>query len=158
RLLDELRPGDSASIVLAGRRAIGPETIFPEPTPAINDVRQAVDGLSVSALGTDLIVAVQKAGQVFGSSAAQSKEGYIFSDMQVRGFEEHDDLAAGEAEGRNLYFFVRLRPEHPENLAVTTVNLAAARPMVGVPFSIQPHVLNHSDQVRSTGVRLFVDG
>src|SRR5688572_3413047 len=54
QLVDELRPGDTASVVLAARRAAGPEVLFPEPTPALGDVRQAIDSLAPAALGTDL--------------------------------------------------------------------------------------------------------
>src|ERR1700682_4587364 len=57
-LIDSLRPGDTASIVLAGRRATGPEVLFPEPTPALGDVRQAINALRVSPLGTDLVAAL----------------------------------------------------------------------------------------------------
>ncbi|MGE0609976.1 MAG: BatA domain-containing protein [Pirellulales bacterium] len=157
RLLDELRPGDTASVVLAARKAAGPETLFPEPTPALNDVRQAVEQIVPAELGTDLVAAVARAEQILRSSAAKSKEVYVLSDLQTRGWEERDDPSTGEAESRNLYFVVRLRPDQPENLAVTSVNLASARPMVGVPFSIQPHVLNQSQRVRATTVRLFID-
>src|SRR5438132_7721742 len=37
-IVDSLQTGDTATIVLAGRRASGPETLFPELTPALGDV------------------------------------------------------------------------------------------------------------------------
>src|SRR6516165_4568984 len=40
-LVGELRPGDTASVVLAGRRASGPEVLFAEPTPELGDVVEA---------------------------------------------------------------------------------------------------------------------
>src|SRR5437764_6216947 len=42
-ILDGLGRNDSASVVLAGRRAAGPEVLFPQPTPQLADVSQAVD-------------------------------------------------------------------------------------------------------------------
>src|SRR6516165_4207136 len=53
-VLDTLRPGDTASIVLAGRRAGGPEVLFPEPTAELADVLHALHALAVAPLGTDL--------------------------------------------------------------------------------------------------------
>src|SRR5262249_16966370 len=57
-LLDNLQPNDTVSVVLAGRRGDGPEVLFPQLTPDLGDVIQAVNGLQVMALGTDLTGAV----------------------------------------------------------------------------------------------------
>lgn len=158
RLLDDLGPGDTASVVLAARRAGWPQVLFPQPTPELADVRQAMEGLSPAALGTDLSAAVRRAEEVLRQSAAESKEVYVLSDLQDAGWELRDEAAAADEDARNLYFFVRLRPERTENLALTAVRYAAARPMVGVPFSIRPHVRNDGPVSRSATVRLVVDG
>ena len=50
-LVEGLRPGDTASVVLAGRKAGGPEVLFPEPTPRLGDVLQAIDGAEAGTLG-----------------------------------------------------------------------------------------------------------
>src|SRR5262245_26272300 len=51
-LLAGLRPGDSVSVVLAGRRASGPEVLLAEPTPELGDVLEAVNHARVACLGT----------------------------------------------------------------------------------------------------------
>src|SRR5438105_3716995 len=53
-LLAGLGPNDTATVVLAGRRADGPEVLFPQPVGDRDEVRKRVEGLEVAALGTDL--------------------------------------------------------------------------------------------------------
>jgi hypothetical protein len=157
-LIDSLRPGDTASLVLAGRRAAGPEANFAEMTPQLGDVRQALDGVRLSALGTDLSKAVARARAIVERSAADSKEVYVLSDLQDSGWEIPADEKAPLTDADSLVFFVRVRPDEPEDLAVTAVQYAAARPMVGVPFAIRPHVRNQSRHVRACVVKLWIDG
>jgi len=154
-LVDGLRSGDTAAIVLAGRRSVGPEILFDQPTPELGDVRQAIDNLQVSPLGTDLTAALAAAERIARSSSAQSKEIYVLSDLQASGWLAQTE-AAGESEV--LLFLVRVQPRQTENLAVTAVQYAASRPMVGAPFAIQPHVLNAGGRVRECDVSLWIDG
>jgi hypothetical protein len=156
-LLGELKPGDTASVVLAGRRAAGPQVLFAEPTSNLPDVRQALDGVTVAALGTDLSEAVRRAEDVLRSSTAQSKEIYVLSDLQDSGW-ELSDAPASATKSDSLVFFVRLRAASTENLAVTAMQYATSRPMVGVPFLIRPHVRNAGKQMRDATVSLIVDG
>lgn len=157
-LLDGLKSGDTATVVLAGRRAQGPEVLFPEPTSELGDVRQAIGRSAPAALGTDLSAAVARAEELLRASSAQSKEIYVLSDLQDSGWEvgSADDDATGKLGA--LVFFVSIRPKQVENLSITAVQYAASRPMVGVPFVIRPHVRNQSETVKSSAVRLYVDG
>src|SRR5260370_174668 len=50
-VLRGLSAGDSATVILAGRRASGPEVLFPEPTEQLEEVRRALDRVKVSSLG-----------------------------------------------------------------------------------------------------------
>jgi len=156
-LLDGLRDGDSAAIVLAGRRSGGPETVFPEPTSELGDVRQALDQVGVATLGTDLTGAIARAEQVAAASNARSREIYVLSDLQDAGWELRDEPGAPQAESEYLYFFVRVRPELAENLAITALHYAAARPMVGIPFAIRPHIRNEGRGAANAHVALFID-
>jgi hypothetical protein len=157
-LLDSLKSGDTAAVVLAGRRAQGPESLFPELTSELGDVRQAIGRSEPAFLGTDLAAAVARAEELLRSSPAQSKEIYVLSDLQQTGWEAGS--SQNDATGRlgALVFFVSVRPKQVENLSITAVQYAASRPMVGVPFVIRPHVRNQSETVRSCAVRLYVDG
>ncbi|NQU11535.1 BatA domain-containing protein [bacterium] len=157
RLLDELRPGDTAALVLAGRRADGPEAVFPEPTTAIDDVRRALDALPVAPLGTDLSRAVGRAEMIARSGSASSREVYVLSDLQDSGWEV-GGLPARSGDSDVLFFFVQVRPRRPANLALTALQFAAARPMAGLPFAIRPQVLNQGSASRAAEVSLYVDG
>jgi hypothetical protein len=156
-LLDGLAAGDSAALVLASRRAAGPEVVFSEPTPRLGDVRQAVASTPLAVLGTDLSAAVRRAQGIAARSAADSKEIYVFSDLQDSGWEIADDKTTSPVAG-SVVFFVRVRPEHPRDLAITALEYANSRPMVGVPFAFRPHIRNHASDPRSLSVRLVVDG
>jgi uncharacterized membrane protein len=155
-VLDGLRPGDMASLVLAGRRARGPEVVFAEPTPQLGDVRQALDQASLSSFGTDLSSAVKAARHVLAKATTEAKEIYVLSDLQDSGWPMDDGPTPGGSE--ELMFFVRVRPEKPADLAITAVQYSAARPMVGVPFAIRPHIRNAGDESRASNVKLWVDG
>lgn len=157
-VIDSLHDGDTASIVLAGRRAAGPEVLFPEPTPALGDVRTAIDNIRVRPLGTDLVGALKRAADVVRNSGKQSKEVYLLSDLQDSGWEIPQKKAAANGEDSDvLVFLVGIRPKEAENLAVTAVQYATSRPMVGAPFSIRPHVRNHGKKLRSAKVSLYID-
>ena len=155
-VLAGLRPGDRAALVLASRRAAGPTVLFPEPTAAWGDVRQALDGVTVSALGTDLAGAVARAEEVARTGPANSREVYVLSDWQRSGWELAELPARGTSEV--LFFCVSVRPPQVENLSVTALQLGAARPMAGIPFAIRPLVKNQSPGARGTEVALYVEG
>jgi hypothetical protein len=157
-LLDHLQPNDTISVVLAGRRADGSEVLFPQLTPDLGEVSQAINSLQVMALGTDLTGAVLKAEEILTKSNAASKEVYVLSDLQESGWEKPDEQTATKGDSEVLYFFVSVRPKTVSNLAVTAVQYASPRPMVGVPFAIRAHVNSQGEQTRPSEVRLYVDG
>src|SRR5262245_45033285 len=70
-VLKALAPADTVSVVLAGRKAGGPEVLFPEPTGQLEEVRGAIDRLQVKALGTDLTGALARAEQVAAGARTQ---------------------------------------------------------------------------------------
>jgi hypothetical protein len=153
-----LGANDTASVVLAVRRAEGPEVLFPQTTPAIGDVAQAVDAVTVAALGTDLAGAVQRAEAILARTEAASKEIYVFSDLQEPSWERLDETAGGQGGTDLLYFFVQTRPKAVTNLGITAVQYASPRPMVGVPFTVRAHVVGQGEQARERSVRLVIDG
>lgn len=156
-ILDTLRPGDTAALVLAGRRASGFDTPFAEPTPQLADIRQALEGLEPAMLSADLTGAIARARELLRGQAAQSRELYVLSDLQAAGWS--GGLEPPQAADADVpVFFVRVRPARLEGLAVTSLQYAASRPMVGVPFAIRVHVRNLSSRSQACTVRLVVDG
>jgi hypothetical protein len=158
-VIDSMRSGDVASVVLAGRRVTGPEALFAQPIGDLNDVRQAVTGLTGSTLGTDLTAAVAQAEDMLRATHASSKEIYVFSDLQSTGFSERDKTAAAADASEVSYYVVRVQPQKAlTNRAVVAVQYASARPMVGVPFAIRPLLNAVGEDDKPIEVSLFVDG
>lgn len=156
-VLDSLRAGDSAAVVLAARRpAEGTaELLVPQLTDQLGDVRQAISGVQVSSLGTNLTAAVARAEALAAGANADSREVWVFSDLQDTGWELTKPTAPSDP-SRVAFVFVGVRPQRPSNRAVTAVQFAAARPMVGVPFSLRP-LLNLAADDPETKVTLYVD-
>jgi uncharacterized membrane protein len=150
-----LKPGDRVGVVLAGRRADGPEVPVAPPTDRLDDAIRAVDGVEAAPLGTDLAGAISKAESLVRDGPASSKEVYVFSDLQESGWGE---AAEGEkVDGSGVSFvFVQVRPRQP----VTNVGVqyAASRPMVGAPFVIRPLLSVNDSTLDAVNVRLYVDG
>jgi len=155
-LVEGLKPGDTASVVLAGRKAGGPDVLFPEPTPAHGDVLGAINAVQVATLGTDLPGAVARAEAVALAARSRGKEVYVLSDLQDGGWQPPGESKAPA--GEVSFFFVRFRPGATENLAVTAIQYAAARPTAGVPFAIRPHLTAQGGNAAACSVRLVVDG
>ena len=148
-LVESLKKGDRVGIVLAGRQAEGPEVVL-EPTDERNDAVQALDRVRivrrekgqpdhVRAVGTDLQGAVTRAEEMLKNSDPRGREIYVFSDLQASGWDRPEkDTASGDTSDIG-YVFVQTRPRQPvTQVAVTAVQFASPRPLVGVPFLFRP--------------------
>jgi hypothetical protein len=157
RVIEGLGKNDAAAIVLAGRRAEGPEAPLPEPSHERGQVLQTLDRVAVSSLGTDLTAAIRRAELIALSATTSHKEVYVFSDLQDSGWELTDK---GRSDTSQVsFFFVRVRPqERVRNVGVTAVQFASPRPMAGVPFTIRPLLTVQDPDEDDRVVRLFVDG
>ena len=155
-ILAGCKPGDQATIVLAGRRDVGPEEVFPQLNSDLDEVKQALDQIAVSSLGTDLSGSVSRAVALLRGNSASSKEVYVLSDLQDTGW---DDRLEEPPPGSNevSVAFVRIQGKNTEQLAITAVQYGSSRPMIGVPFEIKPYVLIQGERA-SCEVRLVIDG
>jgi hypothetical protein len=156
KIVGQLRPGDTASLVLAGHRADGPQVVFPRPTDRLDDVTQAIDAAKPTDLTTDLTEAIPVAEAQARSATADGKEVYVFSDLQETSWPERplDDNAGGPA-----LVVVQVRPQKPvTNVGVTAVQFNSARPMAGAPFTIRPLLTIAGDRSDAVAVSLFIDG
>ncbi len=156
KVVEELRPGDSASVVLAGHRADGPQELFPRPTTRLEDVLQALDGVKPTELSADLTEAIPVAEAQARAAPAQAREVYVFSDLQETSWP--DRPLEGDAGGPAL-FVVQVRPRKPlSNVGVTAVQFNSARPMAGAPFTLRPLLSIAGEKADAVNVRLIVDG
>ncbi len=160
-VLRGLSAGDTASVVLAGRRAGGPEVLFPEPTPDLDEVQRAVDRARVGSLGTDLSAAIARAEEVASAGRADGRSVsiYVLSDLQESGWDVPATPSARSASSDTSFVFVSIRPRKaPNNRAVTAVRYAATRPRIGVPFAVRPLLALGADDGKDVKVRLYHDG
>jgi hypothetical protein len=157
-MLDTLKSGDTAGIVLAARRDpdSGPEVLVP-PTGQTADVRQALNRVQLAVAGTNLTEAIARAEVLAAASTADSREVWVFSDLQDSGWEMQTATAPSDP-SRVGFVFVSVRPQKASNRAVTAIQFAAARPMVGVPFRFRPLISFAGDDAAEAHVRLYVDG
>jgi hypothetical protein len=155
-VLAGLKAGDTAAVVLAGRRDVGPEAVFPQLTDRLDDVRQAVEGLRVAPLGTDLSGALARAETIVRGGNASSKEIYVISDLQDSGWEDAPERTAPGGSDASITF-VRNRPRTRDNVAVTAVRYGAHRPTANEPFDIIPQIAFQGTATKAE-VRLVVDG
>jgi hypothetical protein len=153
-LVAGLRPGDTASVVLAGRRASGPEVLFAEPTPGLGDVLEALNHAQVACLGTDLPGALARAELIAAASSAPNKEVYLLSDLQDSGWDLSEATAHAPTDCQVA--IIRIRPKTVANVAVTAVQHAPARPIAGVPLAIRPHLTVQGEPARPCTIRLFI--
>ena len=159
-ILASLGGGDTATVILAGRRADGPEVLFPEPTTDHDDVRAAIAKRKVAALGTDLAAALTRAEELALLARADDRSVtvYVLSDLQESGWDASASVSAS-ANSDISYVFVGLSPaKTPNNRAVTAVRYAATRPRVGMPFTLQPQLLMGKDDTMDATVKLVIDG
>jgi hypothetical protein len=159
-VLRALAPDDTVSLVLAGRRAGGPEVVFPEPLAEHVEVQRAIDRATVQPLGTDLTGAVRAAEEVVAGSrtAGRSAMIVVFSDMQESGWDlpPRDTIRSDATD--TAFVFVAIKPARPPaNRAVTAVRYAATRPRVGVPFAIRP-LVSLGNEGGDVDVHLVVGG
>jgi Aerotolerance regulator N-terminal/von Willebrand factor type A domain len=160
-ILASLSSGDTASVILAGRRATGPEVLFPEPTPDLDDVKAAIAKRQVATLGTDLGAALTRAEElaILARAARRSVTVYVLSDLQESGWDAPTSDTARSDNKDISYVFVGLRPtKTPNNRAVTAVRYAATRPRVGMPFALRPLLSLGKDDTKDATVKLFIDG
>ncbi len=155
KVIQGLRPGDSASVVLAGRRADGPRALFDRPTARLDDVAQALDGVRPSGLSADLTEAIPVAEKQARAANADAKEIYVFSDLQETSWP--DRPLAGDPGGPALVV-VQVRPKKPvANVGVTAVQFNSGRPMAGAPFAVRAKVNVAGEGGEAPEVGLFVD-
>src|SRR5262249_61979971 len=129
-----------------------------EPGGNRGEALQAIDPLKVSSAGTDLPGAVRRAEMIALASSTPHKEVYVFSDLQDTGWEISDEKSTTDA-SQVAYFFVQVRPrQRVRNVGVTAVQLGAAPPMPGVPFTIRPLLSVDDPAAQAVTVRRHVGG
>ncbi len=139
--------GDRATLLLAGRRDLGPTILAQPVTTDLEALRTALSSLSPTDLAADLDAAVLAAGRLVGAGG----EVIVLSDLRAAGF-------AGrgmELDPSVALLMVDLAPSREApNLSIDALQYDAPRPLTGVPFTFRALVHNHSDAPRRATMHL----
>jgi hypothetical protein len=154
-VIEELSParGDAAALVLGGYREAGPTVLFDQPTTDLDAVRRAIDAVTLTDLATDLNGAIAAAGDLL-SQATVGGEVIVISDLQATAFAP--DHVVSPDPTVSMVFLACEGAADDANVSIDAVQLGAARPMIGVPFTFRTLLVNHDDRPRTTRVQLVV--
>ena len=153
-----LRPGDTASIVLAGRKAGGPR-LYSSAADAGTRRRAPGTQRCPRRHARHRPFRGRRQGRDARRVLPRAEQGGLRPERPAR-----QRLAARRRRGRehtsrdDRVLFVQVRPKTVANRAITAVQYAAARPMAGVPFAIRPHVTIQGEPAGDAVVRLVIDG
>ncbi|HZT42297.1 MAG TPA: BatA and WFA domain-containing protein [Chthonomonadaceae bacterium] len=147
-LLDDLRPGDAANVILAGA---APQAVLPKPGGDFGTLRQAIKSAQPTPERGDMPAAIAAAAQQLGDTRSAHKELILASDFQRTNWADvrFDALPADV----NLVF-LRAAPEDRENAALLDLSLRPAAPRVGEEASVEAEVWNGASVTRSLPVTL----
>lgn len=171
-VLDALDPqrGDQATVILAGFRSDGPAVLFNEPTSDLTSLRQRLEQLEPTDLGSDVEQAVRVAAAQLGVNltpegtveslrgpASQLRQIVVISDMQSP-LEAMAVLPSMDQSLVEMLLLPVTTPGRKANVSIDVVDFASNRPVRGMPFTVRALVTNHSDMNLRPQVELVVEG
>jgi hypothetical protein len=146
RLLDELRGGDLANVILAGS---APFTVLPRPGRDLGTLMQAVRAAQTTSQQGQMAAALALAAEQLAGVKATQKELLILSDFQRSNWRDVR-FDAFPPEVRLVFFPVETAPR--ENAAVTALRLQPAAPRPGEPTQLFATLWNGSPVSRALRV------
>ena len=152
RLLESLRQGDSASLILMSDV---PDVVFKRLTPDIQQVRAAIENAQLSHRGGNVWPSIWKAYTLLEQSDNPHKAIYLISDLGENGWRDWkkppDDLGAPDI------VVIRIGETEANNRAVEKIVLSNEPVGMGMPVQISAK-LSGSDAKSEVTVELFIDG
>jgi hypothetical protein len=176
QILDELKDGDEAALLITG----GPA--YPELGKLYHtqeQIRQILPQAHVSYQRADLAIRVQQARELLNQSTAANKQIYVITDMQKVSWENiggtdrasdqnSDALTPGpspKGKGEMLIesqdipvILIDCHRAPKPNVAVQGLELEAEVPVTGLPVKATVQLLNTSSVSQQRVVQLYVDG
>lgn len=152
-VLDSLKRGDSASLILASDH---PDIRFTSFTQNLDEVRVEIQNAKLSYRSTDILRSLEAANELLARARQGSKEIYLITDMRRNGWK---GMGRKGINLRGRLFLLPVGEKSPDNIAVTSVKLDRRLLPVNIPVKIEVTVRNHSDAPVSEAVlELSVDG
>jgi hypothetical protein len=153
---ERLRPDDRVTLY---RLAAKPEEVFSRFSSDAESIRESIENLTVSASRANLFAGLS---ELFGPESRQLVDPviYLFTDRQANSWKELDDeLADGliPPGSRLVVVGVGSNQELPNRAVVGDVP-QQHRIIAGLPITLRPRVVNHSDsESEEISVRVFID-
>lgn len=170
-LLDALDAdrGDQVTVILAGYRSDKPSALLGEPTSNFDMLRQRLEELQPTDLGSDVERAVMVAAEQLGvrlapdgrvesidGDVSQPRQIVVISDMQ-RVIDGMVMLPEVEQAVIEMLFLPVTTSGRRANVSIDAVDYASARPVRGMPFTLRARVTNHGETNLRPQVELVVE-
>lgn len=149
-LLDDLRRGDTANVILCGGAS---RPVLPKPSGDFGTLRQAIRSAVPSFERGNPSAAIALAASEMSESAATNRQLIIASDFQKTNWTP--DVFAGLPAEFQLVL-LEAGENAPDNAALTALRLPAPAPVPGQPARITAEVWNGADTTRSLTVSLEI--
>ncbi|NOZ22461.1 MAG: VWA domain-containing protein [Planctomycetes bacterium] len=151
QLLDSLRPGDRANLILA---AAAPVASYPRLAPNVHGLEEDLHRSTVTAARADIAAAFRMAAAQLARDDSPQKEVYVFSDFQRSNWSDVD-LAWIEKDYR--VYFVDVGIPDAANRAITSVAVRPNAPVAAEPMVVECQVANFTAERQDVPVRLRFD-
>lgn len=154
RLLESLRPGDNASLILMSDL---PEVVFRRLTSDIQQVRDAVKNAKLSHRSSHVWSAISEAYVLLSESDHPRKSIYLISDLGKNGWQDWREIP--DDSGMVDVFVIRIGEAEAGNRAVESVAPSNDPVAMGIPVKISAKLAGSdlAGETKAT-VELFVDG
>lgn len=157
KILDQLKEGDEASLVLFASQ---PNLSNLQPTYDFKNLISFLDEEAMlSAKKTDVGEALKVAYEILEESKNLNQEIYLVTDMEKSGWSSvHSGFLSSENNKSKLYL-VDVSPPEKQNLCIEKIDFGNQLIEKGKPFQITARIANFSSQpTRSLLVGLYLDG
>jgi hypothetical protein len=145
-------------VTVADRAAL----LGPVAASNLEQAKEVVKGVELSAMGTDLLPAAEQALEALGRGHSANKEVYVFTDLQRRGWDSQGAALAAKLRdvgNRAAVYLVRCGTRTPRNVSIVGLAPQSGIPHTGERAGFAVLLRNSGDEaVRDLTVTLEVDG
>ncbi|MGQ9609913.1 MAG: VWA domain-containing protein, partial [bacterium] len=153
QILDLLKPGDNASLILMSDT---PDTIFQKLTSDIAQVKSAVSKSKISHKGTYILPSIIKAYSMLKESKNPLKKIYIITDLAENGWSEWESIPSDIMQNDVELLLVKIGDIKDDNRAIEEIKLSNDFVGVGIPIQINAKIKRNDKS--KINVELIIDG
>jgi len=157
RILDQLKEGDEAGLVLFASQA---KLTSPQPTYDFkNLIRYLEEEANLSAEKTDVGEALKMGSEILKASKNLNQEIYLVTDMEKSGWSSLRSGVLPSISKKSKLYLLDVSPVEKQNLCIEKIEFGNQLIEKGKPFQITARIANFNSQpVRNLLVGLYLDG